>query len=290
MSSLPKFDALWNYSDPFGTETRFRELLLLARSSVDEAYRLELLTQIARAQGLQGSFDAAHSTLDEVERALRDNDGVDRAVVRLRYLLERGRAFNSAGQALRALPLFAEAAELAERIPHWRYAIDAVHMIALAEPDPAAQVEWNRRGIQMVLDHPDERGWLYALYNNLGETYLKLHRYDDALACFRNLVALDVERGREPDVYATKDVARCLRLLAQTTEALDTIARVHDKLQGAGRPDGWISEEYAECLLACGRADEARPHFQAALDLLSEDAWVVRHDPAKIEHLQSRLR
>ncbi len=285
-TDLPKFDALWNYSDPVGTEAKFRALLPQAYASGDAGYELELLTQIARAEGLQRKFDAAHATLDQVDSRLRDQD---LPVARVRYLLERGRVFNSSGKSERVLPLFIEAAQRAEAIPHWRYAIDAVHMLAIAEPSLEKQIEWNRRGIAMVLDQPDQRGWLFALYNNLGDSYLKLKRYDDALACFRNYVALNVERGQEPDPFATKDIAKCLRLLGDADEALATIAPVHEKLRSEGKPDGWISEEYAECLIAQGKIDEARPRFEAALELLSRDAWVVANDPAKIEHLKGRL-
>jgi tetratricopeptide (TPR) repeat protein len=283
--NLPNFDALWNYGDPAGTEAKFRALLPQAEASGDVNYHLELLTQICRTLGLQGKFDAAHATLDSIEPRLRD----DLSVARVRYLLERGRVFNSSGKPDRAMPLFIEAAERAERSPHWRFAIDAIHMVALAAPSPEEQIEWNRRGIAMVLKHPDQRGWLFALYNNLGESYLKLQRYDDALACFRNYVALNAERGQEPDPFATKDIARCLRLLGDADEALATITPVHAKLQSAGQRDGWISEELGECLLAKGNVREARPHLQAALELLSQDSWVLSNDAKKIGHLKDLL-
>jgi tetratricopeptide (TPR) repeat protein len=285
-TELPKFDALWDYADPAGTEAKFRALLPQAASAGDEGYRLELLTQVARTHSVRRQFDAAHATLDEVEGQLAPRDY---PVARVRYLLERGRAFNSSGQPARAMPLFLEAAERAERIPHWRHAIDAVHMAAIAAPTPQEQVEWNRRGIAMVLEHVDQRGWLFALYNNLGESYLKLGRYHDALACFRDYVALNVERGQEPDIFATKDIARCLRLLDDVDEALATIEPVHAKLRAEGKRDGWISEEYAECLLSKGKRDEARPHFEAALEMLSQDGWVLANEPGRIEHLRKRL-
>jgi tetratricopeptide (TPR) repeat protein len=286
VGDLPAFDSLWNYGDPAGTEAKFRALLPQAEASGDAEYQLQLLTQIARSQGLQGKFDLAHATLDSVEARFHDHD---LPVARVRYLLERGRVFNSSGKPDRALPLFVEAFELAQRIPHRRLAIDAVHMVAIAAPTPAEQVEWGRRGVALVLDHPDQRGWLFALYNNLGEAYLKLNRYDDALACFRNYVALNVERGQEPDLFATKDIARCLRLLGDADEALATIAPIHAKLEASGQRDGWISEEYAECLLAKGTDREAIPHFEAALELLAKASWVVANEPARLDHLKNRI-
>ncbi|MFN8565329.1 MAG: hypothetical protein U0703_27730 [Anaerolineae bacterium] len=48
--SNENFDALWDYDHPAETEKTFRALL----AQTDGARRFELLTQIARAQGLQG--------------------------------------------------------------------------------------------------------------------------------------------------------------------------------------------------------------------------------------------
>ena len=57
---LPNFDTLWNYSDPKGTEAKFRELIPQAKESGDTSYYAQLLTQIARAEGLQRKFEEAH--------------------------------------------------------------------------------------------------------------------------------------------------------------------------------------------------------------------------------------
>ncbi|GAC1365533.1 MAG: hypothetical protein NVSMB3_14150 [Acidobacteriaceae bacterium] len=90
---LPDFDKIWDYGQPAVTEARFRALLPAAEATGAD-YHLQLLTQIARTQGLQAMdgkpelFAAAHATLDQVERALDSA----RPVVRVRYLLERGRA------------------------------------------------------------------------------------------------------------------------------------------------------------------------------------------------------
>src|SRR5688500_531281 len=81
---LPDFDKLWDYNDPAATEQKFRALLPQAEASGDPSYRAQLLTQVARAQGLQRKFDDAHATLDQVVQ-------VDDSLPRVRYLLERGR-------------------------------------------------------------------------------------------------------------------------------------------------------------------------------------------------------
>ncbi|TMI53740.1 hypothetical protein E6H15_07365, partial [Candidatus Bathyarchaeota archaeon] len=67
---LPDFDKLWDYAHPEISEQRFRELLPRALDSLDLSYLAQLLTQIARAEGLQRKFEDAHKTLDRVDKAL----------------------------------------------------------------------------------------------------------------------------------------------------------------------------------------------------------------------------
>ena len=109
-TSLPDFDKLWDYNDPVDTERQFREILPAARASGTTAYLAELLTQIARTEGLQRRFHDAHRTLDEAEALLPS--AADRA--RIRYLLERGRAFNSSRRQDEAREYFLTAFQLAQ--------------------------------------------------------------------------------------------------------------------------------------------------------------------------------
>jgi tetratricopeptide (TPR) repeat protein len=277
VSELPDFDKMWDYNDAAATEAKFRELLPAAEKSADRSHHAQLLTQIARTQGLQDRFDDAHATLDSVEKMLTD----DLKLARVRYLLERGRVFNSSGQPAKAMSLFEQSWKLAEAEKFPRYAIDAAHMLAIAAPTPKAQVEWNLRGIAMVEKDPSQKGWLHALYNNLGESYAKAGEYAKALDAFEKLATIN-----DNDMYTLKDQARMLRLLGRVDRATAIIRPIHERLEKAGKPDGWISEEHAECLLAAGRADEATPHFKVAHQLLKADAWVLKHDPAKLERLR----
>src|SRR5262245_3613847 len=109
MAELPEIDTLWDYARPQQPEQAFRTLLPRAETAGATAYCLALLTQIARAQGLQSQFAAAHATLEAVETEL----GAVPSRPRLRYLLERGRVQNSAGEPTRGVALFREAFDLA---------------------------------------------------------------------------------------------------------------------------------------------------------------------------------
>ena len=88
------FDILWDYQHPDQTEATFRQLLSQAEHTHDRSYHLQLLTQIARTQGLQRQFVEAHNTLDKV----KDQLSPEQVLPTIRYLLERGRVFNSSSQ------------------------------------------------------------------------------------------------------------------------------------------------------------------------------------------------
>src|SRR5262245_760200 len=102
-----EIDKLWDFNDPATSEKRFRAL----------PPSPEVLTQIARAQGLQRKFDDAHKTLDAV---IPDSPRVE-----VRYLLERGRVFNSSGKRDQARPLFLAAWEKANAAGLDDFAVDA---------------------------------------------------------------------------------------------------------------------------------------------------------------------
>jgi hypothetical protein len=165
MSSLnrPDFDALWDYSNPEQTENKFRQILL--QFPEDEPDFHELLTQIARAQGLQRKFDKAHQTLDQVEKRVEGQ--ASRA--RVRYLLERGRVFSSSGKPDAARPFFEQARGLATKLSEDNYAVDAVHMLAIVAP-PGSSRDLNLLAIRMAEASSQEkaRNWLGSLYNNTG--------------------------------------------------------------------------------------------------------------------------
>jgi len=144
--ALPDFDKLWNYDQLAETEQKFRELVPAATESGNADYLLQLLTQIARTEGLQSKFEEAHVTLDEVQEALTDQT----PIAKIRYFLERGRVFNSSKQAELALPLFVRAFELSLESKEDGFAIDAAHMVAIAEADASKKMEWNLKGLAIA--------------------------------------------------------------------------------------------------------------------------------------------
>ena len=281
-TNLPDFDSLWDYSAPDKTETKFRELLPQFPESVSA--RLELLTQIARTQGLQRKFDEAHQTLDEVETQLAENP----SRAKVRYLLERGRVFNSSKQADRAKPFFEQALDLAKGLGEDFYAVDAVHMLAIIA-DPASSLSLNLSAIQLAESSLEERArnWLGSLYNNTGCSYHEMEEYASALMMFEKVELFRRAKGGMSEIrIAVWCVARCLRSLNRLDEALSKQLALHAEFESAGETDGFVFEEIGECLLALQRGEEAKPYFAKAYEVLSRDVWLVENEAERITRLK----
>jgi len=278
------FDARWNFDQPDSTEAVFRTYLPAARASGDIDYLAQLLTQIARTQGLQRKFDEAHVTLDEVEPMLGDS----LAVARVRYLLERGRVFNSSRQPDKARPLFLAAWERGRGMGADFYAVDAAHMMAIVEP-PAAALEWNKRAMALAeaSASPRARKWLGSLYNNMGWTYHDQGDYQTALEMFEKALAFRQAENQPVETRIAKwCVARAERSLGQVEAALAMQQELEAEFDAIGEEDGFVYEELGECLLALGRKDEAAPNFARAHEILAKDPWLAENEPARIARLK----
>jgi len=267
-TKLPDFDALWDYDHPDVTERRFRQLLPAALDSRDLTYLTQLLTQIARAEGLQRKFQEAHKTLDRIEKGLDKTD--DRT--RVRYLLERGRVFNSSGKRDDARPLFLEALDLAVKSKEDFYAVDAAHMIAIVEPTEE-QLQWNLKALDLAENSVAEkaRKWKGSLYNNIGWTYFEQKQYEESLLVFEKALELQEQQGDPNKILIAKwCVAKTLRMMDHTEEALEMQRDLFERYQAAGRKSGYVYEEIAECLTVVGQEQEAQGWFAAAYDELSK--------------------
>ncbi len=193
MSDLPDFDMLWDYNDPEKSEKAFRNLLPATLESGDSEYHAQLLTQIARTYSLRRDFESAHRILDDAESLIGDIDttlGQKTLVAGIRYLLERGRTFNSAGDGEAARPLFEEAWKLARGIGEDYHALDAAHMLGICENGDTA-LKWHEIAMDAAEVSRDLRAkeWLGALYNNTGWTYHDSGQFDRALELFEKGLA-----------------------------------------------------------------------------------------------------
>lgn len=284
-SSLPWINDFWNYDDPAASEARFRELLEQAQSAGESEYAVEVMTQIARAQGLDQRFDEARATLKEAESRLEPG----MSTARVRVLLERGRVENSSGDPGGSVALFQKALDQAEEAGLEFYAVDAAHMLGIVVPGQGS-LDWNRKAMEMAeaASDPRARRWMGSLSNNLGWTYHDMGRYEDALAMFKKHLAIRTEEGDTVQMgIARWSMAKELRMLGRTEEALAAQQALLEMPQRQNNEsEGYTQEEIAECLLALGRGEEARPHFARAWELLHTDPWLARDEKERLERLR----
>ncbi len=279
------FDDLWDFDRPEDTERTFRAFLAEVGDTLDEEARLELQTQIARCLGLQRKHTEAHAVLDEVKPCLNDT----MPVARVRYLLERGRVFNSSCERDRARNHFSEAWERGRAAHLDGYAVDAAHMRGIVEPDEAGH-GWNLKAIALADSSSDltARRWRGSLHNNMGWYEHGQGRYDAALAHFEKAMEYRRTEGKPAEIrVAHWCVARCLRSLGRVDEALVIQRELELELADTDHPDGFVFEEIAECFLALDRAAEAGPYFKRAHDLLSQDAFLVESEPERLERMRT---
>jgi tetratricopeptide (TPR) repeat protein len=258
----------------------------------DANYLFELQTQIARTQGLQRKFDDAHKTLDDVKSSFDARPAVKMRAM-IRYELERGRVFNSSNRKAEAIPHFERALEQGIEMKEDVLAVDAAHMLGIATMGDTA-LDWNERAVQMAesSDNPKAKGWLGALYNNIGWTYHDMGKYDVALDYFERDLKWYEERKLENQSRIAKwSIAKMHRLLGDPANAFEEQKAILEEIEDKKiDPDGYVFEELGECSLALGR-DEAewKGYFTKAYELLSKDQWSVANEPKKHARLKELL-
>ncbi len=258
---MDRLRPLWDFEDLDLSERRLTEQL---DREVDDAGRAEVLTQLARVEGLRGEFDRCGDLLAEAERA-----GAGRAVVDVRLALERGRMLRSSGDPAAAYPLFVTAFERGVAAGEYWLAADAAHMAALAAPDDEGSRAWTTRGIELGEREPAASYWRGPLLNNLGWALHEQGANEEALAAFER--ALAVREEDQSNEYAIEiaryAVAVALRALGRPAEAAGQAERAVAWSLRSGRDDAYFHEELAEDYAALGRRDDAAEQARRALAL-----------------------
>ena len=276
-------DSFWEYSDPAASEERFRTALDSARGDL----QLELLTQIARTFSLRSRFEEAHGVLNDVEKQLTGAG----ARPNVRYLLERGRTFNSNGEKDKARELFIRAWEQAQPARLEGLAVDAAHMVAITYSGSSEAIDWNQRRLAIARDSqdPKAKGLIPAMLNNSAWDLHQMGRFEEALSLFEEAQVEWTARGKPERIQIAKwSVARCLRSLKRYDEALTIQRALEAEHREAGTTDGYVFEEIAENLALLGRMDEARPYFERAFIELGKDEWFVKNEPERLANLKMR--
>jgi tetratricopeptide (TPR) repeat protein len=272
---------LWDFDDLDASEARLREQL--EREPTD-AGRAEVLTQLARVEGLRDRFTDGDRLIGEA-RSLAGDDPVALACI----ALEQGRIRRSSGDPESARPLFETAFGTARDAGQTFIAADSAHMAALVAPDLDGFVEWTDRGVEVAETDPEGSGyWLGPLYNNLGWSYYDTGAYQEALDAFRLQV---VARERDPGLGQTLEIARyalgkAFRALGRSDEAVPLLEGAVAWADGEGAPDGWFHEELAEEYAALGRDADATEQARLAIPLLERDDPSFPTDEERVGRLR----
>jgi tetratricopeptide (TPR) repeat protein len=249
---------LWDFGDLDLSEARFRAQL---EEETTAAGRAEVLTQLARVEGLRGNFERCDVLLDEA-------DALGGAEIRV--LLERGRRTRSSGQPGAGQAQFEQAFDLARTSGDDVLAVDAAHMVAIVD-----DVEtWTARGVEIAgsSDDPGVRYWLGPLYNNVGWSRYDAGDTAGALEAFELALASRERDDPRPDAlaFARYGVGKALRAVGRAEEAAALLE------QCVSLEDADFHEELAEDYAALGRHDDAREQAERALALILEDGDAAR--------------
>jgi tetratricopeptide (TPR) repeat protein len=210
----------------------------------------------------------------------------------MRHQLEFGRVLRSSGSPEAARPFFERAAALAEAAGEDRFAVDARHMVALVEPDPARRVSLMLDDLEFAAasPDPDARRWRGSLWTNIGMAFHEMGDLDDALEAFETAADFWEEDDPGRVLVAHWMVGWTLRLQGRLTEALATqevLERAHAE---AGTPGAYVQEELGELHMALARGADAedhrrraRGHFARAHALLQEE---LAGDPDRLARIR----
>jgi len=273
----------FNYDDPKGTEARLTALAVEAEKAGDVAALAEILTQVARAQALQGNLEQAGGTLDRAA-------ALPTAAVRphVRVLIERGRLLRRQGHPEQARVSFEKAYETALAGGESELAADAAHMLALILPFEEARV-WTDRGMVIAerSSDPTVRHWVGVLMNNWGERLDEQGDHQGAALAFARALA---SRRLENDSAVIREsefaLAVQLRKLDLASQALAIQDRLQQEATSAKEPVGEILIERVECLKTLNRKDDARRVAEEALRSPSTQGITAK----QVDQLRSVLR
>ncbi len=282
--NLPDIDSLWDYGNPAETEKKFREILLLAKKQKDNSYLLELETQIARTLGLQMKFEEAHKLLDSVMKKVKPTQ----ETVRVRYMLERGRAYNSSCEKEKAKEIFESCYHQAKKYKLDLYAVDAAHMMGAVEKGNES-LRWNEIAIKDAEESKDEkaRRWLGSLLNNIGWTYHEMKDYEKALSNFEKALEFRMGQKNESEIKIMKwCVARCLRSMNKIDESLKMQRELLKEFESIKKEDGFVYEEIGECLLILGKENESKSFFKKAYEILFQDICLQKNEKERLTRLE----
>lgn len=289
-SDVLDLDLPCDFSQPARAESALREILDTYRGQPERGSRaLEIRTQIARLQAMQGAFERALDTLAAMAKLVALYPG---SALSLRHSLESARVATLLRTPSRARPMFLNVWSDAQRSGLEFYAIDAAQMLAIIEP-PKVRLEWLDRALALAVASkvPRVARWRGAIHQLIGWHHFQSEQLDKALLAFGSAVSCSLSSGdHQLSIDAHFGAGRTLRAQRKYVEALSTQEQLIAPLQRSNTASPWVHEELGECLLALNRKREAQRHFAIAFEFLGSDAWLTDNEPSRVLRLKKLAR
>jgi tetratricopeptide (TPR) repeat protein len=292
LSQFPDIDGYWDFEDFEKTENKIKELLPQKEDGWTPA-EIETLTQLARVQGLQGKLSDAGATLIRTQDLVSKMNGEGAKRAEVRFLIEQGRFFGLSMNASRSIAYFSKAWSLISELDEPFFSIEAAVMLSVSQP-PKYQNEWLLEGLKLAETSKDEKAklWLPRLYEMKAWHAFDFRKYGEALDNFNKaLLRLQNEQDSRRTVSVKWSVGRVLRALDRIQEALEIQKSLHAELSSAGKINGHVSLEIAECLQSQKNYEEAKSYFEAAYKELSLNGWYAdnrSNELSRMQHLSKK--
>ena len=165
-------------------------------------------------------------------------------------------------------------------------------MIAIAHPDPAEQLRWNFKTIELAEGSKDEstKLWIGTSYNNIGWTYHAQGDFAQSLQWLkkaRDYYDSPANKNEKFKFIAHWSVAKLLRLNNRPDEAIAIQKKLETDMEAKETIDGFVYEELAELHLLQNNLPTAQTYFQKAHESLSKVAWFVATEPARLKRIEN---
>lgn len=286
-SLLEKILDTWDYSDPKTTESEFSKMLETLDAESQKDQYLEIITQIARAKGLQMEFVDGHELLDKCKFDFLESSGIPK----IRYHLERGRLYNSDNDTELARKEFEVAWSICQSNENVDYLqVDVAHMIAFVKKNPKQAIQWNEMAIEICeeSDDPIVKKWLGSLYNNTGWSYHDMEEYERAVELFEKAYEYFKGIGIKDRIRVAKwTIGRAKRSLGEIDEAMEIMHELEQEfIENDLEVGGYTLEELGELYLIMNEIEKSRSYFGKAYEALSKDQWLQKNEQDRLNRLK----
>lgn len=287
-SQFPDLDGYWISDDLVETEATIRATLPTDFAGEWNSKALGAITQLVRAQNLQGKITEAKETLELARKLILNLPPADRGHNEIRLLIEEGRHLCLSMIPSKAQPYFQQAWTMATASNDVFHAIEAAVLLSISQP-PKFKNDWLQRAIELgeKADASEPKLWLAQLYLMEGWHAFDFRRFEDALRSFNLALNRPRVRGEMTSLILIRwCIARTLRALGRNKEALDIQNELLTEVSSSNKSNGYIFLEIAECLQLLGKIDEAKTYFESAYKELSVDGWYSDNNASELSRMQ----